>query len=68
MIYLIHFLSLTRPIAGDSSLVYAAAHIAATADIMNHDMQLLTNWARQWFVTLNTLKPRRIHSYQFMYS
>ena len=68
MIYLIHVLSWTRPIAGDSSLFYAAAHIAVTADIMNHDMQLLTNWARQWFVTLNTPKPWRILSFQFMYS
>ena len=40
----------------DSSLFYSAAHIDDIAGIINHDMQLLSNWARQWLVTFNTLK------------
>ena len=49
-------LSLTRLIADDSSLFYAAANIANIAGIINHDLQLLSNWARQWLVTFNPLK------------
>ena len=51
-----HLLSLTRLFADDSSLFYSAAHIADIAGIINHDLQLLTNWAKQLPVTLNPLK------------
>ena len=47
---------MTRLFADDSSLFYAAVHIADLAVIINHDLQLLTNWARQWLVTFNPLK------------
>ena len=39
----------------DSSLYYSAAHIDDIACIFNHDMQFLSNWARQWLVTFNSL-------------
>ena len=39
--------SLTRLFADDSSLFYAAENIANIAGIINHDLQLLSNWARQ---------------------
>ena len=32
------------------SLFYSAAHIADIADLINYDLQLLTNLARQWLV------------------
>ena len=60
-----HLLSLTRLFADDSSLFYfglsvipfySAAHINDTAGIINHDMQLLSNSARQCLVTFNPLK------------
>ena len=35
---------------------YAAAHIADIDGIINHDLQLLTSWARKWLVTFNPLK------------
>ena len=38
-------LSLTRLFADESSLFYAVANIADIADIINHDLQLLSNWA-----------------------
>ena len=41
-------LSLTRLFADDSSLFYAAAHLADIADIMNHDFIMLSNWAKEW--------------------
>ena len=40
---------------------YSAAHISDITGIINHDLQLLTNRARQWLVTLNPLKLRLIH-------
>ena len=48
-----HLFSSTRLFADDSSLFYSAAPIANIAGLINHDLQLLTNWARQWLVTFN---------------
>ena len=53
-------LSLTRLFADDSSFFNAAAHISDLAGIINHDLQLLTNWARQWLVTLNPPKTEAV--------
>ena len=55
-----HLLSLTRLFADDSSLFYSAAHIADIAGIINHDLQLLTNWAKQWLVRFNPLKTEAV--------
>ena len=55
-----HLLSLTRLFADDSSLFYSAAHIADIAGIINHDLQLLTSWAKQWLVTFNPLKTEAV--------
>ena len=53
-----HLISLTRLFADDSSLFYSAAHIDSIAGIINQDMKLLSNWARQWLVTYNPLKTK----------
>ena len=55
-----HLFSLTRLFAADSSLFNAAAHIADIAGKINHDLQLLTSWARQWLVTFNTEKAEAV--------
>ena len=55
-----HLLSLARLFAEDSSLFYSAAHTDDIAGITNHDMQLLSNWARQWLVTFNPLKTEAV--------
>ena len=47
---------MTRLFADDSSLFYAAANIADKAGIINHDLQMMSNWAKQWLVTFNPLK------------
>ena len=52
----VHLLSLTRLFTDDSSLFCSAAHIDYIAGIIRHDKQLLSNWARQWLVTINPLK------------
>ena len=51
---------MTRLFADNSSLFYAAAHTVDIADIINHDLQLLTSWARQWLVTFNPLKTEAV--------
>ena len=55
-----YLLSLTRLFADDSSLFCSAAHINDIAGIINHDMQLLSNWAKQWLVTFNPLKTEAV--------
>ena len=55
-----HLLSLTRLFADYSSHFYAATHIADIAGIINHDLQPLTNWAKQWLVTFNPLKSEAV--------
>ena len=55
-----HLLSLTRLFADDCSIFYSAAHIDDIAGIINHDIQLLSNWARQWLVTFNPLKTEAV--------
>ena len=50
----------TRQFADDGSLFYSAAHIADIAGIINHDLQLLANWAKQWLATCNPLKAEAV--------
>ena len=51
---------MTRLFADDSSLFYDAANIADTAGIINHDLQMMSNWAKQWLVTFNPLKTEAV--------
>ena len=48
-------LSSARLFSDDSSLFYAEANIADIAGIINHGLQMVLNWARQWLVTFNLL-------------
>ena len=47
LLSLLYLLSLTKLFVNDTSLLYSGAHIADIAGIINHDLQLLSNWARQ---------------------
>ena len=51
---------MTRLFADDSSLFYAAANIADIAGIINHDLQMMSNWAKQWLVTFYPLKTEAV--------
>ena len=53
-------LSLTRLFADDSSLFYAAARLSDITGIINHDLIMLSNWAIQWLVKLNSLKTEAV--------
>ena len=49
-------LSLTRLFADDNSLFCSASSIADLQGIINHDLQILTAWAKQWLISFNALK------------
>ena len=51
---------MTRLFADDSSLFYASANIADIDGIINHDLQMMSNWAKQWLVTFNPLKTEAV--------
>ena len=53
-------LSLTRLFADDSSLYCSASSINDIEGIINHDLNLLSNWAKQWLVTFNPNKTEAI--------
>ena len=53
-------LSLTRLFADDSSLFYSASSILDIEGIINHDLQLLAAWAKQWLIKFNLLKTEAI--------
>ena len=38
----------------------SAANIADIAGLINHNLQSLTNWARQWLVIFNPLKTETV--------
>ena len=51
-------LSLTRLFADDSSLFYSASSLDDIQGLINHDLILLSQWAKQWLVTFNPSKNR----------
>ena len=53
-------LSLTRLFADDSSLFYSASSLDDIQDLINHDLILLSQWAKQWLVTFNSSKKEAI--------
>ena len=53
-------LSLTRLFADDSSFFYATARLTDIARINNHDLIMLSYWAKQWLVKFNPLKTEAV--------
>ena len=51
---------LTRLFADDSSLFYSAASLEDIQGIINHDLRILTAWAKQWLVTFNPRKTEAV--------
>lgn len=51
-----NLLSLTRLFADDSSLFVSATNIEDLEGILNHDLLIITNWAKQWLIKLNPSK------------
>ena len=53
-------LSLTRLFADDSSLFYSATSMLDIEGIINSDLQILSNWVKQWLINFNPLKTEAI--------
>ena len=53
-------LSLTRLFADDSSLYYSASSINDIEGITNHDLALISAFAKQWLVTFNPNKTEAV--------
>ena len=51
-----NLLSLTRLFADDTSLFFSAANIHDVEGILNHDLVLISEWARKWLVNFNPHK------------
>ncbi|MCG7878111.1 MAG: reverse transcriptase family protein [Candidatus Thiodiazotropha endolucinida] len=51
-----HLLSLTRLYADDSSLFVSASNIRDTQGILNHDLAIISLWAKQWLINFNPNK------------
>ena len=53
-------LSLTRLFADNSSLFYSASSLTDSQGIINHDLHILSTWAKQWLINFNPLKTEAI--------
>ena len=59
-----NLLSLTRLFADDSSLFFSASNLRDIEGILNHDLIIVTQWARQWMVNFN---PNKTEAMLFRY-
>ena len=53
-------LSLTRLFADDSSLFCSTSSLFDLQGIINHDLVVLSAWAKQWLITFNPTKTEAI--------
>ena len=53
-------LSLTRLFADDSSLYYSTTSIDDIEGLINHDLRLISNWAKKWLVNFNPNKTEAV--------
>ena len=51
---------MTRLFADNSSLFYSASSLVDIAGIINHNLQLLVVWTKQWLIKFNPLKTEAI--------
>ena len=49
-------LSLTRLYADDSSLFVSASNVRDVEGILNHDLDIICKWAKQWLINFNPNK------------
>ena len=51
-----NLLSITRLFADDTSLTFTSSNLADLEGILNHDLQIISVWAKQWLVDFNPNK------------
>ena len=51
-----NLLSLVRLFADDSSLFFSATNLKDIEGVINHDLSLISEWARKWLVDFNPIK------------
>ena len=52
--------SISRLFADDISLSFTSSHINDIEGILNHDLRIITAWAKQWLVDSNPNKTEAI--------
>ena len=55
-----HFVSISRLSADDTSLSFTSSIIKDIEGILNHDLRIITAWAKQWLVNFNPNKTEAI--------
>ncbi len=55
-----NLLSITRLFADDSSLSFTSSNTDDLEGIINHDLQIISAWAKRWIVTFNPNKTEAI--------
>ena len=56
-----NLLSISRLFADDISLACTATQVADIEGILNHDLLIVSNWAKQWLMSFNPSKTVAIH-------
>ena len=51
-----NLLRITRLLADDTSLAFTSSNLADLEGILNHDLQIISVWAKQWLVDFNLNK------------
>ena len=51
-----NLLSITRLFADDTSLAFTSSSFADLEGILNHDLRIISSWARRWLVDFNPSK------------
>ena len=51
-----NLLSITRLFADDTSLAFTSSSLADLEGILNHDLRIISSWARRWLVDFNPSK------------
>lgn len=55
-----HLLSITRLFADDTSLSFSSTNIQDIEGVLNHDLAVISAWAKQWLVAFNPIKTEAV--------
>ena len=51
-----NLLSITRLFADDTSLAFTSSSLANLESMLNHDLRIISSWARRWLIDFNPSK------------